>query len=216
VLPVLPFLACGAASIAPRSSWSLLLLVLPAACTARMAFVRSRPDTIEEAARVVERSARTDERIVVVPDFDLPIATDERVLPENLDPGVRSIWMEYEARQPPGAIPPPRYDVLLNPLRRRRPDPAAVADPFGVLVRSGARWVLVSSELTGGPPVRCRKALIANTQLVGRVCSRVNDDGTNESLIDPGETIPFTVVPLPMRIWAVRALGPTLELYRLP
>ena len=101
-LPLLPPLAClaayggaGLAALAARAlpagrprrvaafAVALALLAFPAAATAKLALARSRPSTLEEAARFLRGRAIPSERVLLTPGLDLPLFSSAEALRTN-------------------------------------------------------------------------------------------------------------------------------------
>jgi hypothetical protein len=114
-LPLTPFLAwLGAWLLTPRASrvrtwyaWvpAALLLGAQAALVAKLAYVRCVPDTLEQAARWIEREGLPNARIGLLPSDDLPLLR----LPQlraalrprfSADPWRH--WLAYQVRLGPG------------------------------------------------------------------------------------------------------------------
>ena len=132
VLPLVPFfavfVAVGLAALVRRVSPRVRVvivsiaggaLVLPAFAGARLAWLRSRPDTLEEAARWIENHAPA-ERVYVSASqpLDLPLFRK----PEGFKPfGAKQLtpWTRWQVSVPESSAPRDRHDVrwLVAPPR---------------------------------------------------------------------------------------------------
>jgi hypothetical protein len=151
-LPLVPFLAWGAAWLmTPRGRWVRTWFAwIPAAlvvCTqtflvAKLAYVRARPDTLDEAAQWIERETPRDAAIGVFANDDLPLLR----LPEQRaelrplfarDPNRH--WLAYQARLGPGP-----WDAHARPLvTPRNVPPDELIDAF---LAAGADYCLVRTH----------------------------------------------------------------------
>ena len=156
VLPALPFLACfaawGASSAArrfgPRTAAALMLPALVGcASSARLAFLHSRPDTLEEAADWVRAHIAPDEPVFLSPlpsytlkdsSIDLPLLRQEVALtgPGGSRAASYNVWTHYQRRLSEDSAPEPRYLMRWLILRM----PVVAAKHPGIAGRKLAYW----------------------------------------------------------------------------
>lgn len=234
LLPLLPYLAvCAAWGL---SFWSEKLtrvpravsavaaaatLALPTFACARLAWLRSRDDTLELAAQwFSHQSDATRTPIYVIPFFDLPLARSA----ESLQPGdkrpaaILSRWSVYQKRRGPQALPEPRFDLrYLVP----RPDlgfpwPKAEADPAGYLRALGPGYFVLdmSRQPTNLGLDRVRESVRQLGTLVHREAPEA--DGATREFGFPfeDELVPDWPNVL-ARALRIEAVGPVVEIYRV-
>ena len=164
VLPALAPLACfaawGAAELARHggrivAASLVLLLGLPVAASGRLAWLHTRPDTLEQAAAWVAERA-PDEAVFLSPipritfgdsAMELPLLRTREALSGPGGPGVRyyNIWSKYQRRLAPGAALPPLYELSWLKWNARRagvpqgtsPLEFLAANPRAFFVESG-------------------------------------------------------------------------------
>lgn len=93
--------------VSARSAWQAALaacvLALPCLAAAKLAWLRSRPDTLELAAQWIDRELPADARIVLQPWFELPLATAHSALARDADrrrAELRYFWARHERAFP--------------------------------------------------------------------------------------------------------------------
>ncbi len=235
LLPMAPYFAVfaswGLAHVARRSAVArklasavaVAVLLFSAASTARLAWLRGRPDSLELAAHWL--SAKLDpraDRIYCVPTMDLPLArSDESLFPsDKRPPGRHSRWGVYQAQLGPGVLPEPRWDVRYIAPRPDLGYPFAQleSDPQGFLRALGpGYYVIDASRMPARPLFTDLPRLL--TELGGERVARFepNDDefGGGWSLPYEDEQIegwPSVV----RRVLGARCVGPVVEIYRVP
>lgn len=114
-LPLVPFLAWGAAwLLTPRrarvGTWyawipAVLVLGTQSILVAKLSYVRALPNTLDEAARWIERETPPGSRIGVLASDDLPLLRlpEQRVaLPTRFTTDPNRHWLAYQSRLGPG------------------------------------------------------------------------------------------------------------------
>lgn len=122
-LPLQPYLALLAAGLLAwaarplRARWSgtmgvalcaagaLLMLAFPVYCGARLAWLRTQPDTYELAARYLDEHLPRGEVVILAPGVDLPrfYSRSSLVPPAGPPLPIRRLWIEYQQALEPGA-----------------------------------------------------------------------------------------------------------------
>ncbi|MBI5363282.1 MAG: hypothetical protein HZA53_08890 [Planctomycetes bacterium] len=159
VLQLVPFLACAAVApfarlagpIGPRANFrrivataaAVLALLPPTALALVLVTRRSAPDTSDRAAAWIAEHVQPGERVAIVPFVDVPLARTEEALADAERLGWLSPWLNYQLRERAHLSAAGRVDARTLPLGRKKQRDAALADPFGYLRASGARWVLL-------------------------------------------------------------------------
>ncbi len=218
VLPLVPYIACVAASAIPRrfAGVSLLLLIVPLVPAWRMAELRARPDTYEEAATFIAQHVPPEETVLEVPPFDVPLFTDERTTRANAALPWATSWSRYLAGLDPSWIEGTRHSILNQPSSGTSTPRRHASSDLSYFEANGARWVL--SGCGKNPPSHGEELATLRTQaqLVARFSPLADDDGRDTTMppFDPDRWP--GLFPRAWRIVQARAIGPTLELFRLP
>jgi hypothetical protein len=238
LLPVVPCLAVfgawGARELASLRALRVAVptafgvgLALTAACSARLAWLRSRPDTLREVASwLEERLAREPERVFLSPiATDLPLARTADALAGAGGPRPRyyNVWSRYQAELPADALPPPRYDLQWMVWTGGDAAQAAGASrldyfrshPREVLARSGPGLYVVE-DYRSRPTYAFQVTLQDALDAVGERVARFAPDDTGVGFTyqdDVAETAPRP--PFAFRALTARAIGPVFEVWRV-
>jgi hypothetical protein len=235
LLPLYPFLACaaawGAARLVARAPARMrtalagvfvLALFVPGYVSSRWAWLRSEPDTCELVGQwVLENVEPGAERIFVFPPWDLPISRLDSSL--RLESGRRrtssfSQWNRYQIKLDESERPPPLHDVRWFVLDASAPD---IEQPEGMrefLDRLGP-GIYVIQVAVGGRSSRFDPVLRAELQRRGTLELRISPDPdpyfSDHPLMDEDEEVedwPYVFT----RVLRAHAVGPVLEVYRVP
>ena len=236
VLPLLPCLAVFAAwgiercVDRTRSRGIVVLaiasLALPAAATAKLAWLRSQPDTLDLAARWLEErpESRAEPTYIsaAAPALDLPLLRKpEGLLFYGKPPRIPlSPWTAWQARMDVGSVDAPVYDLrwLVAPRGPAAGDWSAYFESLGPALF----LIEVYEQRTNHPlQVRVREALAAKGERLARFSPDRDPQASELELFfqlsdhfndDEGVTWPhFT-----LRLLRAQALGPVLEVWRVP
>ncbi|HVS08373.1 MAG TPA: glycosyltransferase family 39 protein [Planctomycetota bacterium] len=220
-LPLFPVAAVLAASAAARlparvfAAAAVLLVAFKTAPAAHLAVLRTRPDTLTQAAEWVEANARGPHATVLLgPGIDLPILRTEaglETLPER-----------------DGVPPWQRYLRSVDPLVRERDgfdlhtllvgDPEgrelALRDADAYVAGLGAHWVLLG--MIDDRPIlgRLREALARRGRLVARFSPYREGDPDLQPFVSVDEA-PQRPEWWYERLLRARRLGPVVEVYAL-
>jgi hypothetical protein len=233
VTPLVPFLAVavawGLARLASNAvplvqrlafAFAASFLVVEAAGTVRLAWLRSRPDTMELAAEFVQRELSHERDPLFFSGLiELPIARSE----DSLFAGERkrvsfSRWAKYQAHRRDDPLPTPRWTVrpigASKALGFQTADSIA-EDPDGFLRKLGTGVFVYGVEAASGHPAD------------GLIYQRLRERGTLLFRCSPhasgawsqcglGFQDPLGDFP-PMfpRVLTASALGPVIEIYRV-
>ena len=234
LLPLLPFGAAFAAW--GLEQWSarfggragraiavlaVLWLALPGLACTRLAWLRSRDDTLELAAKWL--AAQPDAAatpIHLTPFFDLPLARSKESLqpPDKRPAAIFSRWSIYQKRRGVDALPPPRFDLrYLVP----RPDlgfswPKIEENPQGYLRALGPGYFVL--DMSRQPPNagldRLRAAARELGELVHRSAPEMDGPTSEFGYPFEDELVPDWPNPL-TRALRIDAVGPVVEVYRV-
>jgi 4-amino-4-deoxy-L-arabinose transferase-like glycosyltransferase len=227
VIPLVPFLAlvaaAGAARIALRGLRSrlglaLVLLAPQFALAARLATLRSRPDTVAEAARWIESQLQPGaQRVLFLPTHDLPLPLDAQALESNaamMDTPARP-WFRYQRALPPAARLAPGWKLLAMPLRPEAQKLLAQDAPR-YLRTLAADWLVVEVYTEGRKPV----VLDAIYPALGALAERVARFAPEDANEDDDLPLTWSDDEYPRHeCWALRLLraqrmGPVVEIWR--
>ena len=246
-IPLLPYMACAAAwgldAAARRWRWSrsvrvlaaTALLVLPTAATLKLVWLRSQPDTLEQAAAWIEQHARPapgGTTVWLQAPLDLPLLRAEQ---SWSPPGRRrrllySPWSRYQVRAVPAELGP-RWDLRwIGPAwADGESNLATEPEAFVEALAPGLFLIEVFEERTDHPvDIALRQALRARGTLVERFAPEGPEAG-GAARSEPRTEQPFFYqlsdhfndgerAPRPHfipRLFAAQAVGPVLELYRV-
>ncbi|MBM3991960.1 MAG: hypothetical protein FJ298_13260 [Planctomycetes bacterium] len=234
VLPLLPFLAVFAAWGAQRLAARLgekvvalacgFALVLPASACVKLAWLRCRPDTLGDAARWL--AARGDDETMYVsaapPALDLPLVRKpEGLLFYGKRPKLPlSPWTAWQARMETGALDVPTYD--LRWLVAPRGEAAADLPTYIETLAPALFLIEVYEQRTNHPlQVRLREALRAKGERLARFSPDRDPEASELELFyqlsDHFNDDEFVTWPhFTLRLLRARALGPVLEVWRVP
>jgi hypothetical protein len=229
VIPLLPFLAVFAAYGLAR--WSSLLgtrgrrlvavgallsLALPTWATARLAWLRSRDDTLELAARwLAQQDPQELGTVWIEPRMDLPLACTTESLQRTTFP---SLWRTYQLELAPQELPPLRLSMLhVTPtsapgfdLERLERDPPGFLDALG----PGHYVADASCETEMSVADSLHAALRSRTRLVQR-CAPEADGPTAGWGLDDEDILRSGQPHVLLRLLRAEALGPVVEIRRL-
>lgn len=231
LLPLVPFLAVfaalGLARLSRAPAWrrpvaalAVVALLVSGYAAAHLAWLRTRPDTLELAATWLEQHATpaTDPVFLFPPPLDLPLGRDAASL------GVRgdrptplfNVWSRYQARLEGGG-PAPQWSLrwmMGNPAVRGSRDPAVVAD---FVDGYGAGLFVVQVMTNRAPPFvpLLRAELGRRGERMARFGPDPDPDSCDYPLFDQDELVPDWPHVF-ARLWRARALGPVVEVYRVP
>lgn len=194
-------------------------LALPAAAVAKLAYLRSQPDTLDLAAQWIERDAPRS-TVWITPPLDLPLRRSARGLElfgraPKLGEGFTP-WCAWQALV---AAPSTGVD-----LRWLLPRPAQRADLGAYLDSLGEGLVLLEvyeSRTEHASQVALRQALSERAECVARFSPDPDPHATElelfSQLSDHFNSDPHLRHPhFTRRLLSARAIGRVLELWRLP
>lgn len=229
MLPLLPLLAILSVTacrrVAHRRPRALQLvasgtmLVAVALPTLKLVWLRSRPDTLEQAATWVRENVRSEADVVwLQPGVDLPLLQTASAREANARETQLAhlyVWMRYQQRERPAPPGEPAYELLLIPRVERvlagSSEPIRLRsflDPRGGFVLAG----LLTKPRGRGP--RLHKDLRRDGTLVASFAGVRGSDGRSLPLVEPGHPRPGE------RFWLdvlrAESVGPGIELYRVP
>ena len=233
-LPLLPYFALLAAWGAQRWAERLgarafalgctLALALPACACAKLAWLRSQPDTLAEAALWLE-SRDTAETMYVSaapPALDLPLLRKpEGLLFYGKTPKLPlSPWTAWQARMEPSSLDEPSYDLrwLVSPRGAAAADLPAYFESLGPALF----LIEVYEQRTNHPlQVRVREALAASGERLARFSPDPDPEQSELELFfqlsdhfNDDELVRWPHFTL--RLLRARAIGPVLEVWRVP
>lgn len=228
LLPLVPFLACamaalfericaGGRSVRPVQTLAGCVLVFQAADCVQLARLRSRPDTLTQAAEWIERERPAEERTLVLPNITLPLFSS----PESLsaepnrarDPSLP--WHVYQHRLlAEGKLPAGGRDVraldvrgLVDAEGNWLPNPTWAqelpGDTVVIEVRERSGW-------KGLEPMR------AELQRHYQLAASFAPDQSSHWKGLPIEYQDFELPERPwwfLRVWQAECTGPVLEVY---
>jgi hypothetical protein len=234
VIPLLPFFAIFAAwglqrasQFVPRKlviAFAALALSVGAAATVKLAYLRSKPDTLGEVAQwIAALPEAATQRVYISPSpptFDVPLF---RQAPGLLLNGHRphlplTPWTAWQARVPDELAPAPRYDL------RWIPRPPGGRAEFGDHIASlaPALFVIEPHEKFNLQPmlVAMRDSLRAHGTRVARFSPDVDPETTELELFfhlsdhfNEEEDIDWP--HFTWRLLRARAIGPVVEVWRV-
>ena len=234
VIPLLPFLAVFAAwggrEVVRRAArrfgatearWLaaafVLALALPAYASARLAWLRARPDTVELAAEwVTDHLDPERDRVFVTPWWDLPLARDEATLNAKL--GGRafhsiSMWKQYQARLD-HPLPEPRWPITTLVVLKDF-DGQSVEGLRAYLDSFGPGHYVVDAKQRGHPWMRwMTEELAARGTRVARFSPDGPDGRWTYPLFDQ-DGVAEDWPDLTPRVLGATAVGPVVEIYRV-
>jgi hypothetical protein len=230
-IPLLPYLACGAAFAASAAArrWPRLArarvavplaaaaLALPAYATWRLGSIRSAPHTTELATDWVRAHATPDDDIALWPQLDLRLARRPEGFASwmgDISKQFTWVWSRYQALLPDGHGPEPLWRLRWWTPKLKQ----MVDDPDGYVREQGGRWVVIevyTQNRTHPAGTRAREALQRAATLVARFSPDARDGYSEHPLGYQDETS----VPPPCflaRVLQAERAGPVIEIYRLP
>jgi len=228
LLPLVPFLACFAATTfdrladelsaragARRTLWTaaLVLVGLQTAAAVKLTWLRTRPDTLTETARWLEANVEPSrERSLIMGTLDVPLLRDERSMHEYADVDTAHPWCIYQMELPPEAR---RAGFGLDSIASRH---VRNAGPNGEdLLREFPAERLVSDafESMRLPRVaRLVQAIVREREV--RITPMTADDGDDRpfQFRDQNDEYPADL-NWAWRMLHARCLGPVVEVHRL-
>jgi hypothetical protein len=238
-IPLLPYLAClGACATALAARWAshvatapsarravaaavfVIAFAVQASAACRIAAVRAAPDTATLAARWIQ--AHLDparDRLAVTPSLELPLLRDAdslRDAPTSLE-GTLDPWLVYQARLARGTVVHDAWSISNLPLRPPAAFDALVRDPLAVLCSMRCDYVAVEAFEQRGYD-RLLAAVRASCELVVRFPSASAASARDDATFLAADVMRPRVAwgALVRTALRVDALGPTVEIYRVP
>jgi hypothetical protein len=231
VIPLLPFLACfvawsarelglrlGGLARATATAVFVGALALPGYASARLAWLRHRPDTAERAAAWIEEHLDPARHtIFAMPWWDLPLVRTEESLQDRRGGKpfhVISTWKTYQASFPPGALPPPHWTIISMVIvvgfdGATREGLCQYLDSFG------PGYYVIDAKKRGHPWMRW---MSEELELRGTLLERISPDkdewAWNYPLFDQDGVEPDWPDMTP-RLLGARSVGPVIEIYRV-
>jgi len=227
VIPLVPFLGllavAAAARLAPRAVLAraalvLALLVPQFVLAARLCDLRSRPDTIQEATRWMEKNLHPGaERVLFLPTHDLPLPLDAQALVSNavmLDTPARP-WFRYQHSLEPEQRIAPGWKLLAMPLQKEA-QKLLGADTPRYLRALAAEWFVLEVYTEGRKPVVLDALYPALASVAQRTLRFAPEDGNGEDdlpLTWSDDEYPRTECWV-LRLFRAQRLGPVVEIWR--
>jgi hypothetical protein len=224
-LPLYPLLACAAGFAFVRArdllargpgaraavGWTLggALVAVALVPVGHFARIRREPGPLREAAGWVAARVDPAETVVVVPNVDLGLLTTADSISQNALQPWRTIWTEYLAGVHSEDLEGTRHSVLIEPGRRPQSRQEFSTDPLAYLRRYRARWVVL--DTSGGGEQLLRERL----ERVARFSPARTDDPDEHGLL-LFSTGFDSRAPSALKVLAMRSLGTTVEIYRVP
>jgi hypothetical protein len=238
-IPLLPYLAClGACATAVAARWAsriatayrvqraLAAAVLVAAfavqasAACRIAAVRAAPDTATLAARwIQDHLDPARDRLAVTPSLELPLLRDAESLrdaPTSLE-GTLDPWLVYQARLPRGTVVHGAWSISGLPLRPPAAFDALIRDPLAVLRAMRCDYVAVEAFEQRGYD-RLLAAVRGSCARVVRIPNASAASARDDATFLAADVMRPRVAwgALVRTALSVDALGPTVEIYRVP
>lgn len=234
VIPLLPFLATFVAwsgrELARRFAARIgdgagrivtvglvACLALPATASARLAWLRHRPDTIELATEWITTHLEPGaDRIFLTPWWDLPLARTDETLNEKLAGRafhVVSTWKQYQARQDQ-PLPEPRWPITTMVVLKEY-DGQTVEGLRAYLDFFGPGYYVVDAKKRGHPWMRWMTDELASR---GTRLARFSPDGPDGRWTYPlfdQDGVAEDWPDLTPRVLRAVAVGPVVEIYRV-
>ena len=230
LLPLVPFLAVfaalGLARLSRAPAWrrpvaavAVSALLVSGWSAGHLAWLRTRPDTLELTSSWLEQHAdrASDSVFLFPPPLDLPLGRDAASL------GVRgnrptvlfNTWSRYQARLDGGG-PAPQWSlrwIVGHPSLRGSRDPELVAS---FLDEQGPGLFVVQVMTARAPRFvsLMRAELARRGERVARFGPDPDPDSCDYPLFDQDELVPDWPNVF-ARLWRARALGPVVEVYRV-
>ena len=226
VVPAIPYLAVLSAAALHRLSratgarpWAssalvLAALALPFAVVAKLSHLRGEPDTLEQAARHLEKHARRDDRILVWPGVELPLFQDRVALEWNARE-VRSphvyLWTNHLLGAETIGDGAGGYRTLLMPVFGGSFWKDLEGDPREAVSQLDADLVVCVDLIGRGPPPKLTlvRGVMAET---GELVARFAAWRSRERLYPLAYHLdPFAFTS----VLRAQAVGPVVEIYRM-
>jgi hypothetical protein len=234
VIPLLPFFAIfaawglqRAAERGPRKvviAFAALALAVGGAATTKLAYLRSKPDTLGELAQwIAAQPAAATQRVYIspsAPTFDVPLFRDAAgLLLNGHRPRVPlTPWTAWQSRVPDELAPAPRYDL------RWIPRPPGGRGDFGDHIASlaPALFVIEPHEKFKQQPmlIAMRDALKQHGTRIARFSPDADPEQTELELFfqlsdhfNEDEDIDWP--QFTWRLLRARAIGPVVEVWRV-
>ena len=215
--------AAGLARVARGRAFAALALALCAAQSAlalRLAALRARPDTAEQAAAWIESHVdRPGERIALLPGLELPLlrGAESNAWLAPFAPVAQHPWTTYQAWLDPGERARLGWRIVTPPAPTHEERERIQADPGPWVDALDARWAVIEVHEPARTPLfaRLREGLVARGTLAARFSpwADARDDRpfVPNDLEEP-HLLRGSFVGHALR---ARALGPVIEIYRL-
>lgn len=235
MIPLLPFMAVatawGMSELAARAgrgralvhAGALLLLCFSSAAGLKLVWLRTRPDTLSEAARFLSERAEPEgaDSIYITPPIDLPLARTRRTLLVDgaRQPSLHGPWARYQAGLPDKAMPAPRFDVEWLDYRPGIGDLGRDEDLSDFLDFYGPGWFVVEPERARKHAwfARVRGGLAERGTLVARISPDGYPAAHESGWIGQDRAYAYggDWPNNTLRVLRLRAIGPLLEIYRI-
>ena len=231
LIPLLPFLACFAAwsarALVARlgGPWRaaataafLAALALPGYASARLAWIRSRPDTVERAAAWIEEHLDPGREVIFhTPWWDLPLVRTAESLQDRRGGKpfhVISTWKTYQAGFEPGVLPEPHWTIISMVIVEGF-DGATREGLCQYLDSFGPGYYVIDAKKRGHPWMRwMSEELEARGTLLERISPDTDEWAWNYPLFDQDGVEPDWPDMTP-RLLGARSVGPVIEIYRV-
>jgi len=234
VIPLLPFLAVfvawGARALVHRArsagargavvAAALLLSAFPAYTSARLAWIRSRPDTAEQAAAWLAANTTPGEAKIFAPVWwDLPLPRTEESL-HHREEGARpflklSYWKYYQVRVAEVPMPPPLWPIYNMIATGSFSADKSIEGLRAYLDYLGPGYYVIDAKKRGHPWMRMMSdELGARGELLQRISPDRDVWKWNYSLFDQDGVEP-DYPDLTPRVLGATAVGPVVEIYRV-
>lgn len=228
--PLIPLLACAGAWLWSRA-WtnagrarglvlaaSLASLLVSSLAGVKLAALRARPDTLQEAAALIRARARPGEAVILAPPIDLALARTPATLARTpeLQPALFSPWALYQARLPADGIRGEQHDLVWFGEHAGMGDLDCDTDLAAYVDHYGPGLYVI--ELERQRKHRWYARIRERVAQVGRLEARLSPDG-DPFLTELGLGVQereFADRPhAAWRILCARSTGPVLEIYRV-
>lgn len=185
-----------------------LLLALTAWPATHLAWIRTQPSPLEQAARWVEEHVDPKEVVVVVPYCDLPLLYNPLAAHANRSHSFRSPWSDFQRTHPIQHAELKRHTILVEPGKRPESRMQFQRDPMGYARQFKASYLVFG--LAGAPA----GLLEGRAECVARFTPGIDDpDARGLSFAGKGTD---RLAPTVHRILSMRTFGTGVEIYRVP
>jgi len=186
----------------------------------RLAANRLEPDTIELAARWIERNVAPErERVLVLPSLEIPLPATQAALEESarMSDNANRPWFRYQRAIDASARPKPAWDLIAMPMVTDADREEIHRDPVAYLRNLRAKWAVIEVYGEGRKPPVLRDVRIGLEKIADRVARFVPD------AVDEGQDLPLVfqddefarTSPWAWRAARAQRLGPVMEIWRI-